>query len=112
MDTKVLFICSANCDSSPTAEKVFGRYSGLETWSTGIMKNDETIDGCLRWADAIVVMEKHHKEYICKHFAEAIDEKPIFTLDIPDNYFYMQDSLVSLIQERMQPVLKEIQKKS
>lgn len=108
MNTRLLFICSANHDRSPTAEAMYRQYPGLETRSTGIFKQDKTVRGCLQWANVIVVMEKHHEAYIRRHFADAVAEKPVYTLHIPDQYLRMQDSLVRLIQERMEPVLAEI----
>ena len=108
MGIKVLFVCYGNSDRSPTAEIIYKQYPGLETRSTGILKNDKTIQDCVQWADVIVAMEKHHEEYILELFSEDVAEKPIYTLDIPDNYLYMQDSLVQLIKERMETVLVEI----
>ena len=110
MSTRILFVCTGNSDRSPTAETIYKQYPGLETKSTGILKNDGIVQDCLQWADVIVVMEKHHEEYICKYFAEDVAEKPIYTLDIPDHYLYMQDSLVQLIKERMKPVLTKFYK--
>ena len=108
MNTRVLFICSANGDRSPTAEAIYKQYPGLETRSTGIFKPDKTVYACLRWANVIVAMEQHHAEYIRKHFAKALAEKPLYTLDIPDDYLYMQDVLIQFIHERMNAILAEI----
>ena len=106
MGTRILFICSANRDRSPTAEAIYKQYPDLEARSTGILKPDETIQACLSWAEVIVTMEKHHEDYICEHFAEIVAEKPIHTLNIPDKYLYMQPLLVELIKERMVEVLQ------
>lgn len=108
MNKKVLFICSANCDRSPTAEAIYRQHPGIETKSTGIFKSDEEIQDHLCWADVIVVMEDYHEEYIRRHFADIVTGKPVYILNIPDKYLYMQDALVSLIQERMETVLSEI----
>lgn len=108
MKTKILFVCTANHDRSPTAEIMYQRYSGLEAKSTGIFKPEKKVREGLAWADVIVVMEDIHETYIREHFAEALAEKPVFVLGIEDRYRFMEDDLTNLIEERMEAVLQLI----
>ncbi len=108
MKTRMLFICSANHDRSPTAEIMYQRHPGLEAKSTGIFKPQKEVRDCLSWAEVIVVMEDIHEAYIRKRFAEALADKPVFVLGIADRYRFMEDELTSLIEERMEAVLQSI----
>ena len=59
---KILFVCTANEERSPTAEMVFKDVPGWETKSAGtspdavVPVSRELID----WADRIVVMQSRH----------------------------------------------------
>jgi len=56
----------------------------------------------LEWADAVFVMEHHHKESILKRFdSSAIEEKQINVLDIPDRYRYMDPALIEILKEKV-----------
>ena len=108
MKTKILFVCTANHDRSPTAEIMYQRYSGLEAKSTGIFKPEKKVREGLAWADVIVVMEDIHETYIREHFAQELEDKPVFVLGIEDRYRFMEDDLTDLIEERMEAVLQSI----
>ena len=108
MKTKMLFVCTANHDRSPTAEIMYQRYPGLEAKSTGILKPEKKIRECLSWAYVIVVMEDIHEAYIREHFAQELADKPVFVLGIEDRFRYMEDDLTDLIEERMKAVLRSI----
>lgn len=60
----------------------------------------------LEWADTIVVMEKHHRNFIRQHFPDIYQRKKIVCLYIPDEYDYMQPVLISLIKERVEDVYR------
>ena len=108
MKTRMLFVCTANHDRSPTAEIMYQRHPGLEAKSTGMFKPEKKVREYLAWADLIVVMEDIHEAYIREHFAEALADKPVFVLGIEDRYRFMEDDLTSLIEERMEAVLQSI----
>ena len=99
---KILFVCSANVDRSPTAEQIYKDSAGLEVKSAGTAwyaqrpVNEELI--C--WADVILCMENRHKHYIVEDFAGVVTDKTIDSLDIPDEYRYMHPSLVAIIKEK------------
>ena len=108
MKTRMLFICTANHDRSPTAEIMYQRHLGLEAKSTGIFKPEKKIRECLSWADVVVVMEDVHETYIREHFTQELADKPVFVLGIEDRYRFMEDELTGLIEERMEAVLQSI----
>ena len=108
MKTKILFVCTANHDRSPTAEIIYQRHPGLEAKSTGIFKPEKKVREGLSWADVIVVMEDVHEKHIREHFPQELGDKPVFVLGIEDRYRFMEDDLTNLIEERMEAVLQSI----
>jgi predicted protein tyrosine phosphatase len=50
--------------------------------------------GHINWADIIFVMEKKHGRILREEFGEALDEKTVICLRIPDNYRYMEAALI------------------
>lgn len=100
---RLLFVCSENRLRSPTAASVFGQYEGVETISAGTNSDAETtVSGDLiEWADAILVMERSHRNKISKRFPELLKNKKLAVLDIADNYDYMQPELVRLLKSRV-----------
>ena len=99
----LLFICSENRLRSPTAETVFGEYPDVEAIGAGTNKDAETsVSGDLiEWADAILVMEKCHRDKIAKKFKRQLKGKKLAVLDIPDKYEYMDSELVKLLKSRV-----------
>ncbi len=61
----------------------------------------------LNWADSIVVMEKHHRNYIRSKFPTVYDGKKIVCLYIEDEYDFMQPELISILKERVESVYKK-----
>jgi len=104
---KVLFLCSRNRWRSLTAEKVFDRLDGLSARSAGTEPNARirVTAGHLSWADLIFVMEKKHLRRLQDKFPEAIADKKIICLHIPDEYEFMQLELVDLLQACVTPHL-------
>ena len=109
MDKKnVLFVCTQNRMRSPTAEKVFRDYPGIEARSAGIGFTSENYveEYLIKWADIVIVMEMRHRDYIQNKFRKAADDTHIICLGIPDEYNYMDYDLVDLLKERVTPFLK------
>ena len=102
-----LFICSRNQWRSPTAERVFAVGYGIATRSAGTSKHAKhTISSKdIAWADLIFVMEQKHKQNIKEKFPQLLQHKKVIVLDIPDDYHYMDEVLVELLYEVMQPYL-------
>ncbi len=97
----VLFICSRNQWRSPTAEQVFRRYPGVNARSAGTQRHArKTVSpAILSWADVICVMEEKHKSSILADFSRLVQHKPVYVLDIPDQYHFMDPQLVTLLED-------------
>lgn len=104
---KLLFICSRNRLRSPTAEAVFAEYKGLEVDSAGLDREAEIplSSEAIQWADIIFVMEKMHRSKLSKNFQPWLKQKRVVCLDIPDEYEYMEPSLVDLLKKKVLPLL-------
>jgi predicted protein tyrosine phosphatase len=104
---RVLFVCTANRLRSPTAEKVFADYPGLEVRSAGL---DAACPRPLSaelvgWAERVFVMERRHRDTIRRKFRGTLGSRPVIVLGIPDEYEYMQPELVALLKERVPELL-------
>jgi len=104
---KILFVCTANLQRSPTAEKLFQGWNGeWEARSAGITPEpgcrtltQELID----WADVIIAMERLHGSYMNAHFRGCSEKTNI--LGIPDIYFQNDPELVSELLKKVPPIL-------
>lgn len=99
MTHHVLFVCGKNRLRSPTAEHVFADWEGLETSSAGVNRDADSpvTPELLDWADTILVMEPSHRAKLAAQFGARLRGKRIASLDIPDDYEYMQPALVELL---------------
>lgn len=102
----LLFICSRNKRRSLTAETIyknsnehFVRSAGTEE-SARIQVNEKM----LHWADVIFVMEKRHKEKLSLKFDAILNSKEIIILDIPDEYEYMNQELIGMLQDAVNTI--------
>jgi len=105
--SKVLFVCSANLDRSPTAEKLFRNWKGRwDSRSAGIMSfaRNPLTQQLIDWADVILVMEPVHAKYIRAHF--NCDPDKIRVLNIVDRYFRDDPKLIRLLEEKVTPILE------
>ncbi len=104
---RVLFLCGKNRLRSPTAERVFADWPGVETASAGVNHDaDSPVDPeVLDWADVIFVMEKTHRTKLSARFARHLGGKRIVCLDIRDDYGYMDPALVELLERKVSPHL-------
>jgi predicted protein tyrosine phosphatase len=100
---RVLFICGKGRHRSPTAESVFAVEPEWETDSAGlgadadIPVSIEQID----WATHIAVMEKRQLARLRKAFPKLVSGRKLVSLDIPDNYAFMQPELIQLLRQRI-----------
>lgn len=97
---KILFVCSGNKLRSPTAEHYF-ESQGYETRSAGTSRDAINVVGVedLKWADQVVVMESKHKQRIQAYFPRISKYKKIRVLNIPDNYKYMDEKLIKVLEK-------------
>ncbi len=96
----LLFICSRNQWRSPTAEEVWRKYPDINARSAGTSpKARKTVSSSdIRWADIIFVMEQKHKNRLKAEFTRMLEHKPLYVLDIPDEYQYMDEELVKELE--------------
>jgi predicted protein tyrosine phosphatase len=104
---KVLFICSRNQWRSPTAEKIFSAWQGLEVMSAGLDRSavEPVTPEHLEWAEVIFVMEKSHRVKLSRKFRAHLKNQKIVVLGIPDRYRYMDPELVALLERLVPPHL-------
>jgi predicted protein tyrosine phosphatase len=100
---KLLFVCSRNRLRSPTAEAVFATCAGFETLSAGTSPDAETpVSGDLiEWADVIFAMESVHRRRLKQRFPPLLRNKKVVVLGIPDEYGYMDPTLVALLKSKV-----------
>jgi len=96
----VLFVCSQNRLRSPTAEQVFANHPGMECSSAGTNHDAENPLSAelIEWADLIFVMEKAHRDKVRSRFKKQLGDRRVISLDIPDNYDFMDPELVELLK--------------
>jgi predicted protein tyrosine phosphatase len=108
--SRVLFVCSANLDRSPTAERLFqNRTAGWEAKSAGTMlslaRNPLTQD-LLDWADLVLVMEPVHAEFIQARL--NCNPSKVRVLNIADIYVGDDPELVHELEVKVPPLLEAI----
>lgn len=97
----VLFVCGKNKWRSPTAERIYANDQRVEVRSAGLSeKSKHTISQeDVTWADLILVMESGYKSRISAVF-RGLPLPPMENLDIPDEYEYMDQELIEIIENR------------
>ncbi len=100
MYLKVLCVCSAGLLRSPTAAAVLQQEYEFNTRSCGLedyalIPLDEVL---LEWTDEIVCMDDGQKERIKAMLTKrGLQNKPLYSLNVPDQYEYMNKELQKLI---------------
>lgn len=103
----ILFICSRNQWRSPTAEKIWRNHPAINVRSAGTSPRAKRVLNLkdIQWADKLLVMEQKHKNRVVANFTSWISHKPIYVLDISDDYQFMDDELVELVKVSVAEVL-------
>lgn len=96
-----LFICSRNKWRSYTAETIYKNQSKHKVKSAGTEPSAriKITENLINWADLIFVMEKKHKARLEERYNATLRSKEIITLDIPDEYKYMDPELIEIIKD-------------
>ncbi len=105
----ILFVCSRNQWRSPTCEEIYKKHSNLNVRSAGTEPSARiklTVKSIL-WADVIFVMEKKNKERMLEKFPFETQEKQFITLDIPDEYKFMDVELIDDIKLKVDYYLSQ-----
>ena len=102
---RVLVVCTANQDRSPTAEDLLRHRPGMEVRSAGTSAAAESrvTPDLVQWADKIFVMEERHREYIREYYPQALPK--VVVLDVPDRYARGHPALVSILAQKLEPYL-------
>jgi len=100
----LLFVCGRNQWRSPTAERLYRHDERVEVRSTGTsaVSRHRVSAADIQWADLILVMEAKYRTWIVTNF-RAIKLPPIENLDVPDEYGYLDEELVDLLQRSVVP---------
>ena len=61
----------------------------------------------LCWADLVLVMENKHKAVITERYRH-LNLPKITVLDIPDDYEYMSDELVEMLETSVEAILNHL----
>lgn len=104
----ILFVCSRNKWRSRTAETIFKNNQQHIVKSAGT-ENEARIrvtEKLVNWADLIFVMEKKHKTRLENKFGSLLDSKEVITLDIQDDYKYMDPELIEILKTSVIPYLE------
>jgi predicted protein tyrosine phosphatase len=106
---KVLFVCTANLQRSPTAENLFQAWKGTwEAKSAGITPDSDgnpLTQELIDWADIIIVMEPIHSQYIHDNF--RCRKGKVYVLNIADRYFRDDPELISELLKKVPSILDE-----
>jgi predicted protein tyrosine phosphatase len=105
---KLLFVCSKNQWRSPTAQKLFQNSDFYHARSAGTSDRAriKLTENLIDWADIILVMERKHLAIARQKYQQAISEKTVFVLDIPDDYQYMDAELIELLSDKISACLE------
>ncbi len=106
---KVLFVCGRNLKRSPTAAKIFqndGRFfvRAAGTSDSSPRKIRETD---LLWADLVLVMERKYAARIRATFSHLEEFPEMKSLEITDDYEFMDDELISLLRDGVDQVMAD-----
>ena len=76
---------------------------GINALSAGTNRDAEEplSDEMVEWADFIFVMERSHRNKLRTKHRAALKDKRVITLDIPDDYKFMDPELIRLLKAKM-----------
>lgn len=105
---KVLFVCGRNRRRSPTAERIFRDDARMTVRSAGTSDSSKRriAEQDLVWADLILVMERKYADRIKALFSSQT-VPPMRSLEIPDDYKYMEGELIELLKSSVEHELAE-----
>lgn len=98
----ILVVCGRNKKRSKTAEHIFKNDERFNIRSAGVspQSNRKISENDLRWADIVFVMEQNQKAKIKEVFS-FLTLPRIENLNIPDDYEFMDEELIEILQARM-----------
>jgi predicted protein tyrosine phosphatase len=105
----ILVVCGRNKKRSRTAEHIFKNDNRFNIRSAGLSpKSDRKIsENDLNWADLVFVMETNQRAKIWEVYSH-VELSNIEILHIPDDYEFMDEELVDILNDRMNDALVRI----
>jgi len=105
----ILVVCGRNKKRSRTAEYIFKNDNRFNIRSAGLSpKSDRKIsENDLNWTDLVFVMETGQRAKI-RDIYKHLELPEIENLNIPDDYEFMDEELVSLLTDRINESLRII----
>jgi len=105
---RILFVCTANLDRSPTAQDLYTGDERYEVRSAGVASYAAVplTRELLLWADRVFVMnerEDGHRTMIRVRFPDV--NRPVTDLDVRDRWHRGHPELVALLLRRLRPHL-------
>ena len=106
---KVLFVCHLNRVRSATAERLFCKRSDLDVRSAGVASDAMVRVNArmLDWADMVITMDEGQRQALQQMFPEHPALPHVVCLQIPDEFTFLQPELVTLLQERVTPLISK-----
>src|SRR5262245_57414572 len=107
MTRRILFICEGNLHRSPSAQRLYSNTPGIKARSAGLspLARVQATDELIDWADVVIVMERRLVRLLRRRFGEALGDREVIDLDVPDDYQFMQPELLAVLRDRLEPVL-------
>ena len=104
----ILVVCGRNKKRSRTAEHIFKNDNRFNIRSAGLSpKSDRKIsENDLNWADLVFVMETNQRAKIWEVYSH-VEMPNIEILHIPDDYEFMDNELVEILNDRMNEAFKD-----
>jgi len=105
----ILVVCGRNKKRSRTAEYIFKNDNRFNIRSAGLSpKSDRKIsEKDLNWADLVLVMETEQRAKVRELYMN-LELPDIEILNIPDDYEFMDEELVSILTDRINDSLRII----
>lgn len=96
----LLFVCSRNKRRSLTAEHLLRRSPLCAVRSVGTAPSArvQVREADIEWADVIYAMEYTHVEQLRQRFRDALADRTMMCLDIPDDYEYRDPTLIEALE--------------
>jgi protein-tyrosine phosphatase len=107
----ILVVCGRNKKRSRTAEHIFKNDARFSIRSVGLSPKSERkiSENDIIWADLVFVMEDGHRGRIWGQYRHL--ELPVIeVLHIEDEYEFMDEELIQLLEDRINATLKLIYK--
>lgn len=107
----ILVVCGRNKKRSRTAEYIFKNDDRFKIRSAGLSPKSarQISENDLNWADLVFVMESGQRAKI-RDVYRHLELPAIEVLNIPDEYEFMDEELVEMLEDRINDTLTTVYK--